>query len=233
MRSRIWRSHAAGSTRIGKGATPFELVLVRHASSTRAQIGIWGRRFDAPLAAGFEKQLARTKSALQFLDRPTVFSSPLARCRDTAAFVFPEHDIQVVDQLKAYHSGVWEDVTEDYIRHHHPTYLGLSFRDRFLRPEFGEESMDEQAQRVACGLLRVLQQSAGTTVIVAHYSSINVVAHIASRNFETHTYADGTYDLPDGGYISLTMNPTVVVNDLEERFGLRRSEFDDWERVTK
>lgn len=233
MRSRIRHSRIARSTRQKEPATSVELVLVRHASSTRAQVGVWGRRFDAPLATGFEQQLAETKAALQLLDQPTVFSSPLARCRETAAFVFPHHEVQVVDDLRAYHSGTMEDLTEDYIRERHPTYLGLSFRERFLQPAFGEESMADQAQRVAHGLARVLQASVGTTVVVAHYSSINIVANLVSRNFAIHTYADGIYDLPDGGYIRLTMNPAAVLRDLKERWGIQSFEFGNRERAVK
>ncbi|WP_280392791.1 histidine phosphatase family protein [Nocardia brasiliensis] len=204
------------------------LILVRHASSVRAKIGIWGRRFDAPLAVGFEHQLTESRSKLGSLHNPIIFSSPMKRCIQTANYLFPNRFIHVVDGLKAYHSGILEDVTEEYLREHHPNYMSSSFRDRFLRPSYGEESMADQAIRVAGGLLLVLKEQrtlgnctdVGASVIFAHYSTINIIAHIVSRNFSTDTYADGVYDLQEGAFIRFEMDPATAASDIREHFRL-------------
>lgn len=221
MRSRNLLSHAIASDETSSGSegrSP-ELVLIRHATSMRAQLGMWGRQFDAPLASGFESELAETKAALWNLDKPIIISSPLARCRETAAFVFPEHPIHVIDEFKAYHSGQFENVTEAYVREQYPWYLERTFRDRFLEPGFGEESIGAQAGRVASGLAHALGAYQGTLVIVAHYSSINIIAHLVAGNFEPLTYADGTYNLRDGEFIRLPFNPSVVRANLAFVFG--------------
>ncbi|MEU0073925.1 histidine phosphatase family protein [Streptomyces sp. NPDC006332] len=200
-----------------------ELVLVRHATSMRSRVGIWGRLYDAPLVEGFEEQLAETRAALKSLEDPKVSSSPLSRCLETAAFVFPSKAVHIVGEFRAYHSGFFEEKTESFIREHNPEYMTLSYRDRFLRPHFDEESMEAQASRVKRGILRVLGEGDPILVIVAHYSTINIIAHITSLNWETDTYADGTYDVAEGAFIRKTLDPVVVLAGIRERIARNKS----------
>lgn len=196
-----------------------ELILVRHATSTRARIGIWGRLFDASLEDGFEDQLAETRSALASIHEPHVFSSPLTRCRETAAFVCPQAEIQIVDEFRAYHSGFFEEKTETFIRRYCPNYLDLSYRERFVQPRFEEESVAAQADRVGRGLVAVLREDSRTSVVVAHFSTINIIAHIGSLNWDKDTYADGTYDLAEGAFIRIVVDPAAVATGLRYQAG--------------
>ncbi|MET9194574.1 histidine phosphatase family protein [Streptomyces olivaceus] len=199
-----------------------ELVLVRHATSMRSRVGIWGRLYDAPLIEGFEEQLAETRAALECLEEPKVSSSPLSRCLETAAFIFPQKAVHVVEEFRAYHSGFFEEKTESFIREHNPEYVSLSYRDRFLRPHFDEESMEAQASRVERGILRVLGAGDPILVIVAHYSTINIIAHITSLNWETDTYADGIYDVAEGAFIRKTVDPLIVLTNIRDRIGRKK-----------
>ncbi|PBD00828.1 broad specificity phosphatase PhoE [Streptomyces sp. Ag82_O1-15] len=200
-----------------------ELVLVRHATSTRSRVGVWGRLYDAPLVDGFEEQLAETRAALESLEKSKVYSSPLLRCLESAAFIFPQKAVRIVEEFRAYHSGFFEEKTEAFIREHNPEYMSLSYRDRFLRPYFDEESMEAQASRVERGILRVLGEGAPISVIVAHYSTINIIAHIGSLNWETDTYADGTYDVAEGAFIRKRVDPVVVLAGIRDRIGRKKS----------
>ncbi|MER5486658.1 histidine phosphatase family protein [Streptomyces sp. NPDC002812] len=200
-----------------------ELVLVRHATSTRSRVGVWGRLYDAPLIEGFEEQLAETRAALKSLEETKVCSSPLARCLETAAFIFPQKAVRIVEEFRAYHSGFFEEKTEAFIREHNPEYMSLTYRDRFMRPHFDEESMEAQASRVKRGILRVLGEGDPISVIVAHYSTINIIAHISSLNWETETYADGTYDVAEGAFIRKMVDPVVVLAGIRDRIGRKES----------
>lgn len=192
-----------------------DLYLVRHATSTRASTDIWGRLVDAPLEQGFEAQLSSTRSALETIPEMIVFSSPLARCLQTAQFVCPGRRIHILDEFRAYQSGIFEEATEASIRERHPEYLSLSYRERFLQPRFGEESIAEQAKRVATGLPTVLRQGGKEPVVVAHYSTINIIAHISMLNWDQSEYANGVYDLEEGGFIRITIDPAAVEIGLE------------------
>jgi broad specificity phosphatase PhoE len=196
-----------------------ELILVRHATSVRAKTGIWGSLFDAPLEDGFESQLADTRSALASVGEATVFSSPLLRCRQTADFVCPHREVILVNEFRAYHSGRFEGKPVDMVRADCPGYFDLSYRERFLAPQFGEESIVVQAHRVGRGLIDVLRAGPRTAIVVAHFSTINVIAHLCSLNWDTDTYADGTYGLDEGAFIRVTAHPGAVVTGMKFQTG--------------
>lgn len=196
-----------------------ELVLVRHAASTRSRDGVWGRLYDAPLAEGFEQQLSRTRLELGLLSVDRLLSSPLLRCTQTTEFLFPGQSFELVSEFRAFHSGSYETVTEEFIRQTHPEYLGLSYRDRFLRPRFNEESIELQVVRVARGLHRILMQRDPSLVIVTHYSSLNIIANLGVRQWDLEAHADGAYDVALGGYLRLAIDPRRVSQDIEEFLG--------------
>lgn len=196
-----------------------ELILVRHATSVRAKLGIWGSLFDAPLASGFESQLAATRSALASVREATVFSSPLLRCRQTADFVCRNREVIVVGEFRAYHSGRFEGKPVEAVRKVCPGYFDLSYRERFLVPRFGEESIAVQAHRIGSGLLDVFRAGPRTAIVVAHFSTINVIAQLCSLNWDTSTYADGAYDLDEGTFIRVTADPGAVAAGLKFQTG--------------
>lgn len=202
-----------------------ELILVRHAASTRAEDGVWGRLYDAPLAEGFEFQLAETKSYLQAAENLRIVSSPLRRCRETAAFVFPQGNVEIVDEFRAYHSGALEDATEQLIQKQYPEYFKLSYRERFLQPKFNEESIEEQAHRVARGLLKMLDDggdgSGRRTAIFTHFSVLNIIAHIVSQNWNLKTYADGTFNVDLGSFMLIPIDAMAVTRDVRDHFRLQ------------
>lgn len=194
-----------------------ELVLVRHATSTRSRVGIWGRLYDASLIEGFATQLAETRAALGSLEGSKIFSSPLSRCLETAAFVFPQKTVQIVKEFRAYHSGIFEEKPEAFIREQHPEYMDLSYRERFLQPQFGEESIAAQTSRVTRGLFEVLEAGDPISVVVSHYSTINIIAHISSLNWDADTYGDGTYNVVEGSFIRKAVDPVVVLAGMRAR----------------
>lgn len=180
------------------------LYLVRHAKSLRSKIGIWGRRFDADLDPDFLDELDATREALSRLRIDAAYSSPLSRCLQTAALTLgPQTPVEVVPEFIAYHSGDFEDKHEAEIRSSHPSYLTKSYRDRFLKPNFNEESIADQTTRVKRGLSDILLSGHSLVVIVAHYSVINVIANVASGNLDVDSYADGRFEIAEGGYITV------------------------------
>lgn len=191
-----------------------DLILIRHATSVRAEVGIWGRLFDAPLREGFEYQLSATKSKVALLSEYGVFSSPLTRCLQTARFVCPGANIEVIEEFRPYYSGIFEEEMEDVVREHYPSYVSLSYRERFISPSYGEESIAAQVDRVGRGLLRLLRSKYSTSIIVAHYSTINIIAHVSALNWDVTSYADGTYDLEEGGYLRVSVDPVAVAAGL-------------------
>jgi len=181
-----------------------DLYLVRHGKSMRSKIGIWGRRFDAELDPDKLAELDATRETLSQLTVDGAYSSPMLRCLQTGVLVLdPQTPLVVVPDFIAYHSGDFEDQHETDIQRSHPTYLNKSYRERFLKPQFNEESIADQTARVKRGLDAILLSERSLVVIVAHYSVINVIANVASGNADIDSYADGRFDIAEGGCIKI------------------------------
>jgi broad specificity phosphatase PhoE len=111
-----------------------------------------------------------------------------------------------------------ELLTNSDIRDHHPDYFVSSFSERFLRPRFNEESVSSQAHRVAQGLSKVLQVTTGTSVVVAHFSSLKIIANFVTGNWDTDTFAEGDSDLDAGTMSRHSIDPVALARDIETHF---------------
>jgi alpha-ribazole phosphatase len=183
-----------------------DLFLVRHASSQRKSLDVWGRLYDAGLDLAHIEQLDATRTALATLKDRTIFSSPLLRCVESARIIFGIHEpVVILDEIRAYHSGTFEDKSETYVRTYYPAYTDKTFKERFVNPEFGEESISAQALRVRRGLLRILEAATANAVVVTHYSVINIVAGLVALDFDPNHYAEGRIDISEGGLLHLVV----------------------------
>jgi broad specificity phosphatase PhoE len=161
---------------------------------------------NLPLDVGYAEELAGTKTILSGVADKRVFSSPLLRCISSAEYVCPGEPIEIVEELRAYHSGEFEHRTISFVEGRHAAYAALTFREKFLTPQYGEESVREQARRVEQGLLQVLGSGTPTAVVVCHYSTINIIAHLAACNWDLNSYAGGDYDVSEGGLLRLRVD---------------------------
>jgi broad specificity phosphatase PhoE len=181
------------------------LYLIRHARSARTKGGAFGRTIDFDIDYDFVHQCNTSRAMLSDLAFDLIASSPLRRCRSTLVQIFgPACNYVVIDELRAYHSGLLEHQTAASVREQHPDYPTLSFRDRFLNPRFGEESIFEQTVRVKTGLRSLLGKFSGERLCVCtHYSVINILANIAVGNFDHTSYGDGHFDVDEGQHIAV------------------------------
>lgn len=197
---------------MGKART-INLYLVRHAASSRKKTGIWGRTYDAPLAPDRMTDLDRSRKILSKIPRVTAFSSPMLRCLQSLEYVLEvKHEVCIIPEFRAYHSGKFEDMSIADVELHFPRYANASYSDRFLAPEFGEESIDAQTRRVRIGITKMLDVvSAGNIVVSTHYSVINIMGNIAGGNADIATYGQGRFDVLEGGLVILQTDPTALL----------------------
>lgn len=183
------------------------LFLIRHGKSIRYRIGIWGRRHDVALDKEYVSEIDEAKHKLSSL-QGNVFSSPMARCYDTAVYIFGLHrKINVVHEFVSPHSGEFEDKQEKFLRDNYPEYFQISFKERFTYPKYGEESIFDQTYRVAEGFLKVLRAATEKKVFIAtHFSVINIIGNIVRGNRDIPSYAEGKFDLNEGEFIELQVN---------------------------
>ncbi|MGW7224680.1 bifunctional RNase H/acid phosphatase [Streptomyces cyaneofuscatus] len=164
---------------------PATFVLLRHGETLLTP----EKRFsgsggtDPELSATGRDQAAR--AAAHFAARGTVqeiVSSPLRRCRETAAAVADRLglDVRIEDGLRETDFGAWEGLTFGEVRERYGDDLTTWLADPEAAPTGGGESFAEVAERVAAARDRLTARYAGRTVLaVTHVTPIKTLVRLA------------------------------------------------------
>ncbi|MFE4383029.1 bifunctional RNase H/acid phosphatase [Streptomyces cyaneofuscatus] len=164
---------------------PATFVLLRHGETLLTP----EKRFsgsggtDPELSAVGRDQAAR--AAIHFAALGTVqeiVSSPLRRCRETAAAVADRLglDVRIEDGLRETDFGAWEGLTFGEVRERYGDDLTTWLADPETAPTGGGESFAEVAERVAAARDRLTARYAGRTVLaVTHVTPIKTLVRLA------------------------------------------------------
>ena len=141
-----------------------EIILVRH-TSVDVPKGICYGQTDVDVAATFEAEAEVTKANLTaYMPFDAVYSSPLKRARQLAAFCGYDHPT-VDDRLMEISMGEWEmrpyaELTDDYSREWFEHYLTM--------PTPGGESFKMLYQRVTAFLDELRRCNFSRVAVFAH-----------------------------------------------------------------
>uniref|UniRef100_UPI00226463AE histidine phosphatase family protein n=1 Tax=Streptomyces sp. PR69 TaxID=2984950 RepID=UPI00226463AE len=111
-----------------------------------------------------------------------IVSSPLTRCRETAAAVAARLglDVRIEDGLREADFGAWEGLTFAEVQERYPYDLDAWLSSAKAAPSGGGESFAAVARRVAAARDRLIAQSAGRTVLlVTHVAPIKTLVRLA------------------------------------------------------
>ncbi|MFD7670929.1 bifunctional RNase H/acid phosphatase [Streptomyces anulatus] len=180
----------AGVPQTGWGSAPdlgapATLVLLRHGETALTP----EKRFSG--SGGTDPELSATgrgqaeRAAGHFAALGTVHeivSSPLRRCRETAAAVAGRLglDVRIDEGLRETDFGAWEGLTFGEVRERYADDLTAWLASPDTAPTGGGESFAEVAERVAAARDRIVARSAGRTVLlVTHVTPIKTVVRLA------------------------------------------------------
>jgi broad specificity phosphatase PhoE len=167
------------------GALTTEVVLLRHGDTRLTP----ERRFsgtgsgDPGLSPVGRDQAGRAARGplLRSTAFATVLSSPLRRCRETAAIVAGALDLPVAveDDLREADFGAWEGLTFAEVERRHPVDLAAWQRSADVAPTGSAESFRDVLRRVAAVAERLPSGYPGSAVLaVTHVTPIKAfVAH--------------------------------------------------------
>ena len=167
-----------------------EIYLIRH-TTPAIDKGICYGQTDLDVTETFEQEMAKTKEYLPG-NIQTVYSSPLQRCTKLARALFPDHSIQLHEDLMELKCGDWEMQLWDKI----PKTEIQPWMDDFINvPVPNGESYEQMHERVVNRFQQVTQQP-GPVVIVAHGGVLrSIVAHITNtplkESFEVFSFHYG------------------------------------------
>ncbi|MCT9087936.1 bifunctional RNase H/acid phosphatase [Streptomyces sp. ASQP_92] len=164
---------------------PATFVLLRHGETALTPF----KRFsgsggtDPELSAVGRDQAERVAAALA--ERGTVqaiVSSPLRRCRETAAAVAGRLglDVHIEDGLRETDFGAWEGLTFGEVRERYPDDLDAWLGSAKAAPTGGGESFATVARRVSAARDRVIAAHPRRTVlVVTHVTPIKTLVRLA------------------------------------------------------
>ncbi|MFD7972188.1 bifunctional RNase H/acid phosphatase [Streptomyces clavifer] len=138
---------------------------------------------DPGLSAAGRHQAACAAEA--FAARGTVqeiISSPLRRCRETAAAVADRLglEVRIEDGLRETDFGAWEGLTFAEVRERHGADLTAWLGSADTAPTGGGESFAEVADRVSAARDRLIARCAGrTALLVTHVTPIKTLVRLA------------------------------------------------------
>ncbi|MFD5343828.1 bifunctional RNase H/acid phosphatase [Streptomyces anulatus] len=180
----------AGVPQTGWGSAPdlgapATLVLLRHGETALTP----EKRFSG--SGGTDPELSATgrgqadRAAGHFAALGTVqeiVSSPLRRCRETAAAVAGRLglDVRIDEGLRETDFGAWEGLTFGEVRERYADDLTAWLASPDTAPTGGGESFAEVAERVADARDRIVARYAGRTVLlVTHVTPIKTLVRLA------------------------------------------------------
>ncbi|ALU93531.1 ribonuclease [Streptomyces globisporus C-1027] len=181
---------AAGTPQAGWGAAPdlgapATLVLLRHGETALTP----EKRFsgsggtDPELSAVGRGQAERAAGHFAALGTvQEIVSSPLRRCRETAAAVAARLglDVRIDESLRETDFGAWEGLTFGEVRERYGDDLTAWLASPDTAPTGGGESFTQVAERVAAARDRLVARYAGRTVLlVTHVTPIKTFVRLA------------------------------------------------------
>ena len=143
-----------------------ELILLRHGAAPGNLLHQYIGCTDQPLASEGAKQARRRSGTLRTPD--LLFSSPLLRCRQTAALVWPDCPVEVVEGLRETDFGDFEEKTWAELKDN-PAYV--AWIDGTGECPGGESRIAAAARMLSAGeacLKTALAQQADCCALVTH-----------------------------------------------------------------
>lgn len=172
------------------------LYFIRHGATAgnleRRYIG----RTDEPLCPAGQEQVAALQNAGLYADK--IFISPMLRTRQTAKLIFPDKEVQLVDDFRETDFGVFEGKTADELCGD-PRYQ--AWLDTFCRgPVPGGEPIADFKQRCcnafSCCMEKLSDGKCGAFVV--HGGVIMaVLEHFARPRRDFYDY-----HIPNGGMVA-------------------------------
>lgn len=192
-----------------------KLILIRHGHVEGISPPRFRGRQEVPLTElGLNQVRATAERVAKEWRIDTIYTSPLGRCRETAAAlaVATGASVTAAPDFMDFDYGSWSWKELEAVRSENPT----AFEAWFARPDLirvpGGESLQEMAARAADCLRRILDAHGNGTVVLVGHDSINRVLLLQ------------LLELPLSAYWRLRQDPACVneINIATDRIQIGR-----------
>ena len=153
-----------------------QLYIVRHGETHWNRQGRIQGHTDVPLSDRGQAQARLTADRLRPVPLDAAYASDLSRAAHTAAIILEGRQVPLhtTPQLREYHKGAFEGLTEPQLRAQHPThYPGYLAKDLDYAPPNGGESVRDVCARITPAINQIRHRHLTETVlIVGHGGSL-------------------------------------------------------------
>ena len=148
----------------------YRIYLLRHGLTDANVQGRYVGVTDIPLCEEGKQNLKNMAEQYEYPNVGAVYTSPLTRCVQTAELLYPGIEPQVVEQLKEYNFGIYENKTVEELKDD-PNFLAWLSTNMAQAPEGGENMM-EFGTRIKAGfhaiVLEMMRRKISDAAVVTH-----------------------------------------------------------------
>src|SRR5438552_3097073 len=196
-----------------------KIILVRHGHVEGISPERFRGRVDLALTPEGRRQAEVTARRIGTAWRPTaVFTSPLGRCRATAAVIATPLGLspRPLDGLIDIDYGEWQGLTPDGVRARWPNLIETWHRTPDWARIPGGETLQDVLLRVVSALRDVVDRHPHDTVVLVGHDSVNQVILLHAlglplaryRRLAQHPCAINEIDFSGNGWVVMSMNET-------------------------
>lgn len=189
------------------------LLLLRHGQIKANRLGHWHGSTDSPLTWHGRRQARRTARHIQGTLAPlqAIYSSPLERCRHTAAAVAARTglEVQIHEGLREYGIGDWEGLPFQLLAQQH-RFVELATQDHDFAPP-GGETLRQVAARIVPAVREIdaLHGGDARVLVVGHGAALAVaLGAILDQDPAQWT----SYQFANCSLTELVLSPAPYVN---------------------
>ena len=185
----------------------YTIHFIRNALTDENLEGRYIGHTNVALSDEGKAQLAQMREELIYPPVDAVFTSPLKRCTDTAAILYPENTPLVIEGLIEYNFGEFENKTAEQLEKYEefPRWLA---GEQGVKPPYGESNEDftkrvcDTFEKIAEGLMKTGTTSAA---IVTHGGVImTILALYGIPEYPMHEWLT-----PNGCGFTVKLNPSL------------------------
>jgi len=171
-----------------------KIHLIRHGATDANYDGRYiGCKTDLPLAPEGLNELRMLKDDIDYPEIERLYSSPMLRCRQTGAVLYPDFEPVMVEELKEYDFGSFENKTAAELESN-PSFIPWT-SGRLSAPPGGEDN-SEFIKRICVGfnkiVLDMIEGGLTESAVIMHGGAIMMLLGVSAvpRNKPVEWTAD-------------------------------------------
>lgn len=159
-----------------------KIHLIRHGATDANYDGRYiGCKTDLPLAPEGLNELRMLKDDIDYPEIERLYSSPMLRCRQTGAVLYPDFEPVTVEELKEYDFGSFENKTAAELESN-PSFIPWT-SGRLSSPPRGEDN-SEFIKRICVGfnkiVLDMIESGLTESAVIMHGGAIMMLLGVSA-----------------------------------------------------